>query len=155
MAGINHDPKARKVDLFDLVVLHRPPTDQKNYVNNKIIKSHGHTPLRTPPYMCELNPIELAWAKVKYIIRSRNITGNFSLTTLKQITEEAILLISREDWQKFSQHVRGVEDKFWQTEEIMEEIELIIITLSASDDDTDDSDDDDDDISEEEDDFKN
>nr|CAH7723878.1 unnamed protein product [Callosobruchus chinensis] len=79
-ARINHDPTARKFELFELVLLHRPPPEQKNYVVDRIIREHGHTPLRTPPYMCELNPIELAWAKLKFIVRSHNITGDFNIT---------------------------------------------------------------------------
>jgi transposase len=29
--------------------------------------------------MCGLNPIELAWAKVKKIVRENNVTGDLSL----------------------------------------------------------------------------
>ncbi|XP_040079734.1 uncharacterized protein LOC120851192 [Ixodes scapularis] len=34
----------------------------------------GHTVLRLPPYHCELNPIELVWARVKQEVASKNIT---------------------------------------------------------------------------------
>ncbi|XP_050301505.1 uncharacterized protein LOC126739749 [Anthonomus grandis grandis] len=93
--GISHDASARKFDLFDLVLRHKPPGDQKDYIVDRIIRSHGHTPLRTPPYLCELNPIELAW--------------------------------------KFCQHVRTVEDKFWETDQIMEKIEPLVITIGNED----------------------
>lgn len=125
-------------------MLHKPPEDQKNYVVDRIIRSHGHIPLRTPPYMCELNPIELAWSKLKRHIRSRNTTGNFNLTALKEVTTDAISLISTDDWKKFCQHVKDIEDKFWEVDQHMEEIEPIIITVEEDvDSETDDSSDDD------------
>ncbi|XP_030754704.1 uncharacterized protein LOC115881383 [Sitophilus oryzae] len=146
--GINHDANARKFDLFDLVLLHKPPDDQKNYVVDRIIREHGHTPLRTPPYMCELNPIELAWARLKFLIRSQNTTGNFTLSVLKEVTKGAMSLISPDDWKRFCQHVKNIENKFWETDQHMEEVEPLIINLgqdddSETDDDSDTNDDDD------------
>ncbi|KAJ8875938.1 hypothetical protein PR048_023846 [Dryococelus australis] len=35
---------------------------------NGILQSHGHDVIRLPPYMCELNDIELAWAKAKRLV---------------------------------------------------------------------------------------
>nr|CAH7720963.1 unnamed protein product [Callosobruchus chinensis] len=143
--GINHDPTARKFELFELVLLHRPPPEQKNYVVDRIIREHGLTPLRTPPYMCELNPIELAWAKLKFIVRSYNITGDFNITRLKEITVEAMSSISMDYWKKICQHVKDIEDQFWEHDRMMEETEPIIINLNTDDDSETESDDPDED----------
>lgn len=135
--------------MFELVQIHKPPGDQKNYVVDAIIKHHGHTALRTPPYMCELNPIELAWAQIKTYIRSRNTTGDFSIAKLKEVVDEAIASVTSSDWEKFCRHVIQIENKYWETDYMMEEIEPIIITPGAdSDTDTDDSDNDSDNDSE-------
>jgi len=39
-------------------------------------KNTGHSVLRLPPYHCELNPIELAWAMVKTYVKQNNNTFN-------------------------------------------------------------------------------
>lgn len=140
--GVVHDPNDRKFELFQLVQLHKPPSDEKNYKIDNLITSYGHTPLRTPPYMCELNPIELAWARIKYLIRSSNTTGELSITRLKDVTNEAIASVTGDEWKKFCQHVIGIEDMYWETDRLIEEIEPIIINVSPNDSDTDDTDDD-------------
>ncbi|XP_050293624.1 uncharacterized protein LOC126734134 [Anthonomus grandis grandis] len=127
--GITYDPSARKYELYDLVQMHKPPNDQKNYVIDNIIRQHGHTPLRTPPYMCELNPIELTWAQVKRHIRCRNTSGDLSLTKLREVLDDARNSVTRSDWEKICQHVIHIEEKYWQTDYMMEEIEPLVITL--------------------------
>nr|CAH7720962.1 unnamed protein product [Callosobruchus chinensis] len=99
----------------------------------------------TPPYMCELNPIELAWAKLKFIVRSYNITGDFNITRLKEITVEAMSSISMDYWKKICQHVKDIEDQFWEHDRMMEETEPIIINLNTDDDSETESDDPDED----------
>ena len=61
--NIPFNSSMRKVDLMQIVLQHKPL--EKQYKADEIIRAHGHIPLRLPPYMCELNPIELAWAAVK------------------------------------------------------------------------------------------
>lgn len=46
----------------------------KSYVIDNLAKDNGHTVLRLPPYHCELNPIELAWAMVKGYVKQNNTT---------------------------------------------------------------------------------
>lgn len=126
--------------MFELVQRHKPPNNEKNYVVDNIIRQYGHTPLRTPPYMCELNPIEMAWAQIKHFIRDRNTSGDFSISKLRELLDEAIASVTAVDWEKFCRHVIDIENKFWETDYMMEEIEPIIIQVGT---DTDDSDTDD------------
>ncbi|KAJ8915919.1 hypothetical protein NQ315_015534 [Exocentrus adspersus] len=133
--NITHDPALRKMELYEIVQANKPPEDEKNYKIDRIIRSNGHIPLRTPPYMCELNPIELAWAQVKSYIRSRNTMGDFSIQSLFQVTEEAIASVTQLDWQKFCQHVITIENKFWETDRLMEDrTDEIIISLRTDSD---------------------
>jgi len=45
-----------------------------SYFVDNMAKDAGHTVLRLPPYHCELNPIELAWAMVKTYVKQNNTT---------------------------------------------------------------------------------
>ena len=55
-----------KCELYSLIVSSNPVTV---YVIDEIAKAAGHKVVRLPPYHCELNPIEMAWAQVKGYIR--------------------------------------------------------------------------------------
>lgn len=100
-------------------------------------------PLRTPPYMCELNPIELIWAQLKHFVRSHNTTGELSIKALMEQVEQGLASITPADWKKSCKHVIDIEDKFWQTDQYMEEVEPLVIQANndSSDDDSDDTDD--------------
>jgi transposase len=61
--GVACDIKMRKIVLMELVEAHRPKG--KVFRVDQLLKHNGHEFPRLPPYMCELNAIELAWAKDK------------------------------------------------------------------------------------------
>jgi transposase len=48
--------------------------------------------------MCELNAIELAWAKVKHLIRENNIASDLPLKVLEEKTRAAVGQVMAEDW---------------------------------------------------------
>lgn len=60
--------------LLDIVKRIRPNYDK--YVIDELAETHNRKILRLPPYHCELNPIELAWASVKSHIKKNNISYN-------------------------------------------------------------------------------
>jgi transposase len=68
--GVAASSSMRKSTLIELINAHKPA--EKLFSVNVLLKNHGHTVPRLPPYMCELNVIELAWAKVKHLIRENN-----------------------------------------------------------------------------------
>nr|CAH7733040.1 unnamed protein product [Callosobruchus chinensis] len=122
--------------------LHKPPSDEKNHKIDNLIRNFCHTPLRTPPYMCEFNPIELIWAQIKFFIRSRNTSGEFTLKILNGITIEAINSITSDDWWKVIGHVIKIEDNYWEKDrQIQEQITINLGEESDSDDFSDSSDD--------------
>ena len=64
--GIPWDPKDLKKDLLEKIKLAAP---QKRFEINEYAKRAGHTVLRSPVAHCELNPIELVWARVKDFLK--------------------------------------------------------------------------------------
>jgi len=70
--GITFDRPLLKAQLLTKVKKLKPRT--KSYVIDNLAKDAGHTVLRLPPYHCEFNPIELAWAMVKGYVKQENTT---------------------------------------------------------------------------------
>jgi transposase len=85
----------RKFTLFSLVEKIRPK--KKVYHIYTLFAAHGHTVIRLPPYMCDLNPIELAWRQINDYVRSHNTAGDKSLTRLQEFVQEAIKGVTKED----------------------------------------------------------
>lgn len=136
--GVPCDLSMRKITLTELIEKNKP--NKKQYAINSLFEHYGHTVLRLPPYMCELNPIELAWAKVKSIVRKNNVTGNLNLAALKELTEKAIDAVTTEDWRGYVHHVMVIEDTFWEKDGILENaVDEVIIKLGQCESDEDDS----------------
>jgi transposase len=66
----------RKNELCNLILPLKPK--EKIYKIDHNLEKYGHTVVRLPPYMCNLNPKELAWAKIKRIVHE-SVTGDLSL----------------------------------------------------------------------------
>ena len=126
--GIEADSKLHKVDLYKLVQQHMPP--EKIFRIDKRLAEVGHNVLRLPPYMCDLNPIELAWAKVKRIVRENNVTGDMSLTRLKELADMALQSVTKEDWEGYCRHALKVENKYREENTLLPQIiDSIVISL--------------------------
>jgi hypothetical protein len=97
----------RKDSLYKLTVPLKPK--EKAFNIDRILSDYGHTVVRLPPYMCDLNPIELAWAKIKRIVREHNVTADLSLQKLLQTARDAIGQVNQEEWEGFCQHVESLE----------------------------------------------
>ncbi|XP_025421255.1 uncharacterized protein LOC112691304 [Sipha flava] len=114
-----------------------------SYVVDHMAKDVGHNILRLPPYHCELNPIELAWAMVKGHVKQHNTT--YKIDDVKILLNTAIERVIIENWQNFIQHVKTEKDKLTQVDENMDDIldnlEPYVLTITG---DTSNSDDDDD-----------
>ena len=121
-----------KAELLGLVYnLHIEPT----YVVDEMIKQSARFVLRTPPYHCTLNPIEMAWANLKAYIARRNRT--FKLDEAKELFAEAVAQFTPENWRDCVNHViEQVEQEMWTLDDIIEKeisVEPVIITFTDSD----------------------
>ncbi|XP_065210548.1 uncharacterized protein LOC135838729 isoform X1 [Planococcus citri] len=132
--NIPYNDKMRKFELYELIEAHKPPT--KKYAIDELFKSQGHDVLRLPPYMCELNVIQLVWSQIKKEVEaSINISGgNFSLVKLQEVTRRSIDNVKPSEAKKYSNHVIKLENKYWETDTLMEDkVDEMIIRLSDED----------------------
>ncbi|XP_063539476.1 uncharacterized protein LOC134748611 [Cydia strobilella] len=118
--NVQADLSMRKDYLCDLVDLHKSP--ENTFKMDELLKRHGHDVLQLPPYMCDLNPIQLALAKVKRLVREQNVTSDFSLARLKEVTEQAIMQVTQADWRRYDDHVLVLEELYWQRDGVMEDV---------------------------------
>ena len=68
-----------------------------------------------PVAQCELNPIELAWTHVKEHVRKNKL---FTMAKIQQLTPDGI---QADLWQKYVEYMRGVEDRFWVQDGLIED----------------------------------
>jgi len=101
------------------------------YVIDELVKANNHTVLRLPPYHCELNPIELAWSSVKNHIFLNNTT--YKLPDVKNLLIEGINRVDAEMWKNFIRHTKKEEVKFYEVDDIIDEILSAKKTDSSSD----------------------
>ncbi|KAJ8722270.1 hypothetical protein PYW08_004672 [Mythimna loreyi] len=67
-----------------------------------------------PPYNCDLNPIEYIWNLIKRRVADKNVKQLES--EIESITLEAVASITKEDWVKEINHVKRIEQEYWQRE---------------------------------------
>ena len=139
--NISVPPAATRPELLLLCQQNRP---QPQYKIDTTIHMWGHEVLRLPPGHPELNAIEQVWGVMKRHVRST--LQRFTRTDLLARLEEARNLANKDVWAGAVQHSRKFEDEYWNTDNIHEGVDPIIINTASDDEDDDiffDSDDDD------------
>ncbi|XP_025192636.1 uncharacterized protein LOC112592697 [Melanaphis sacchari] len=134
------------IELLDQVKKLKPLYN--NYVIDEMVKANNKIVLRLPPYHCELNAIELAWAIVKKHVKDNNKT--FKLQDIKHLLVEGVNKVSPDMWKNFVGHVIKEEEKAWSLDNVVQDLmsaenQPCVLTIGQSDTD-DDSDDDDEDF---------
>eukprot|EP00033_Pygsuia_biforma_P005352 GCRY01005902.1.p1 GENE.GCRY01005902.1~~GCRY01005902.1.p1 ORF type:complete len:256 (+),score=30.95 GCRY01005902.1:381-1148(+) len=101
--------------LWEMVKTYRPKFP---YTFDQKAAEKGHQVLRTPPYHPELQPIELIWKQLKDYVFQNRAPGNFTFTHLKDLVERAIQNITPENWKKCVQHVKKIEEQYFNQENL-------------------------------------
>lgn len=136
--GVCIEPKDVKAELLARIPDHLK-SEAKIFKMDKLAEDCGHTVLRLPPYHCDLNPIELVWAKVKNEVASTNV--DYTLSSVEVLLHNALNEVSPDFWKKCVSHVKKVEDSMWELDNICDEVQdRIIITNAGFDEDTEDED---------------
>ncbi|XP_072386551.1 uncharacterized protein [Diabrotica undecimpunctata] len=126
--NITYHPGSIRKELYSLCALHKEKF--KKYEIDEIAKNRGMTVLRSPPYHCELNPIELVWAQIKSEVSRKNTT--FKIHDVKQLFLEAVNNVKPENWEKAVNHTIKEEEKMWKLDNITDKmIEPVIINLGS------------------------
>ncbi|XP_046675005.1 uncharacterized protein LOC124363787 [Homalodisca vitripennis] len=133
------EKKTRKALLYEAVQRLKPP--KKIYKIDNLLKEKGHTVLRLPPFMCDLNAIEFVWAQVKQYVRHNNASGSVSLTKLLNLATTALDSVTPAKWKNYCDHVQHIEQEYWEKDGITEDaIDEFVIRLGEDDDDSSSSD---------------
>ena len=130
--NIAFEARMTKVELYQVIKDNKPPVI---YQTDVMAHAAGHMVLRTPPRQCQLNAIELIWARVKCQVAKQNTS--MKLKDVKELTHAAIAQVSQADWHKVVQHTIKVEQNHWEIDGLTELIEPVIIQMDSDDSDDD------------------
>jgi transposase len=140
--GVPCEEGMRKFTLSSLV--EKIHLKEKVFHIDTLFAAHSHTVIWLPPYMCDLNPIELAWRQIKDYVRFHNTSEDMSLKRLQELVKEAIKSVTKEDWAGYCHNVTNIENSSLEKDAIMEDvIDNFIINVGdtdSSDEDSSDSD---------------
>lgn len=114
--GIAFSREMTKAQLMELVKF---VPDTKEYAVDDILKKHGHTGLRLPPYHPDLNPIELVWGYVKGKV-GRECLSN-KLEDKKVFLQKCFDEYTQEMWQQCCSHVKKAEEEYVKNDSILDE----------------------------------
>ena len=79
-----------------------------------------------PPYHCELNPIELAWAAEKNCVAGEN--KDKSLDSVEKLFRKKREELPEDVWRKCVEHVEKIEENYWESDRIQDnKVEQLII----------------------------
>ena len=77
------------------------------YIVDEILRKYGPLALQLPPYLADLNAIELIWGDVKCHIVRGNLSLKFS--DIKVLIDEAFNQMSSDIWNNCRSHVKTIE----------------------------------------------
>ena len=76
-----------------------------------VAKEYGHEILRLPPYHCEPNPIQLAWAAEKNYVAGEN--KDMSLDSVEKLFRKKREELPEDFWRKCAEHVKKILSGVW------------------------------------------
>lgn len=105
-------------ELLDIFKRIKP--QHERYVIDELAETHNRKILRLPPYHCELNSIELAWASVKQHVKKNNTS--YKLCDVKKLMMEGIEKVDESMRKNFIRHTTEQEEKFYNIDFIKDDM---------------------------------
>lgn len=109
-----------KDQLFELIKTFKK--SEKIFCINRLIIIHGTT-VHLPPYMCEMNLIELAQAPVKCHMRKYYVTYYMSLKSIQE--EQRVQANQKLNVTGRINHIKKMESELQQKDRPMEEVTVV------------------------------
>lgn len=129
--GVEWSSSCVKAELIQLAEPFR--LTAKKHVVDQMAAKAGHTVLRLPPYHCDLNPIELAWAQIKNNVALHNVSYN--IHDVEVMLNNNISNLLPETWKSFVEHVKKLEDSLWELDNVVDSFtdeNRIVVNLDNS-----------------------
>ncbi len=117
--NLHNDPSILKPELYETCKKIAPVPEFKL---DRIAQEYGHQILRTPPYHCELQPIEQCWGIVKNYCRDH---CDFTMKGLSEQLEKGFSKVTKTTCQKLILKIHKQEDLFWKEDEELDNLEMV------------------------------
>ena len=124
--NLHNDPSMLKPELYEICKKLAPPPSFKI---DSVAEEQGHRVLRTPPYHCELQPIESCWGVVKNHCRDH---CEFTMASLHKHLRIGFSRVTPSTCQKLIAKVGQQEDAFWVEDAEVDDREMIEETILDS-----------------------
>lgn len=104
--SIAYPTPVNKVNKLTLIGLAKASGVEVLYAVENLAAAKKVRILRLPPYHCQFNPIEMAWAQFKSFVSRRN--GRCLLENVRELITESCNNISPQNWENYCQHVNRI-----------------------------------------------
>jgi hypothetical protein len=95
----------------------------EKFIIDEIAREYNIEVLRTPPYHCWLNPIELVWSHVKSTVRKLNFAATkHNLANIQKIVDDAFSRLTADDIRGFFSKVRKEEDAYRRSDNLVKSL---------------------------------
>lgn len=135
--NIQFEPTLNKKSLWEIIRYYKPQIE-KSFEIDKLIRDHGHTVLRLPPYNCQYNPIELCWAFLKtYYNKHVQSSSEKKICRVKETWQKALGHYTPEMWANSVRHCEELIKKDWTTlmgNSLITDLPPVIIQLAEDSD---------------------
>lgn len=132
--GIRFERKCNKTDLYKLIK-DNSNKQNKKYIIDELFEKYGHKVLRTPPYHCQFNAIELAWATCKRYYDNHIGKDGYKKENVLAMWDEALQSVKGNFWNQCVAHTEKLINECWEKEKPIKTrctVEPIIIHLNES-----------------------
>lgn len=134
--NIDFETNMTKKQLWDKIKIYSAGQGRQFEID-EMLRRHGYEVLRLPPYHCQYNPIELAWASCKNFYNKHINSQPSSKDKVMTLWRKALSLYTSDKWKNSIAHCEKeiLDDwKKYMGNSSVDDIPPFIISLEASDD---------------------